>query len=61
LFPFFQNIPKLECFGSFGCFGLIKKEPKELKGEGRRREMDGKWKGNGREMEGKWKGNVREM
>jgi hypothetical protein len=50
LFRFFWNIPKLERFGSFGS---IKKEPKEPKGEIRRREMDGKRK----EMEGKWKGN----
>ncbi len=54
LFRFFQNIPKLKRFGSFRCFGLIKKEPKEPKGEGRRREMDGKWKGNE-------KGNEREI
>ncbi len=27
LFRFFRNIPKLECFDSFGCFGSTKKEP----------------------------------
>jgi hypothetical protein len=59
LFRFFRNIPKLERFVSFGCFGSIKKEPKEPKGEGRRREMDGKWKGNGSEMKGKEKGKER--
>jgi hypothetical protein len=61
-FRFFRNTPKLESFSSFGCFGSIKKEPKEPKepkGEGRRREMDGKWKGNEREMEGKGKGKER--
>ncbi len=44
-----MNISKLERFVSFGCFGSIKKEPKEPKGEGRRREMDRIWKGNGKE------------
>ncbi len=31
LFRFFQNIPKLERFVSFGCFGSTKNEPKEPK------------------------------
>ncbi len=59
MFQFFRNILKLERFGSFGCFGSIKKELKEPKGEGMRREMDGKWEGSGREMEGKGKGKER--
>jgi hypothetical protein len=69
-FQFFRNTLKLE---RFGFLGSIKKEPKGPKGEGRRREMDGKWKGNGREREGerknqreregegRWTGNGREM
>ncbi len=45
----------------FGSFGLIKKEPKEPKGEGRRRwEMAGKWKGNVRERESEGKSKSKE-
>jgi hypothetical protein len=56
LFWFFRNIQKLECFGSFGCFGST--EIGERRGEG-------KWTGNGRqregESEGKGKSKGREM
>jgi hypothetical protein len=58
LFRFFWNIPKLECFDSFGCFGSTKKEPKNPKGGGEEgeggREMKGKRRGN--ESKGKSKG-----
>jgi hypothetical protein len=49
LFRFFRNIPKLECFDSFGS---TKKELKKPKGGGKEGE-------GGREMEGKGKGKVK--
>ncbi len=52
LFRIFRNIPKLECFYSFGCFGSTKTNRKtERKGKEERR-----GKGYGRERKGKGKG-----
>ncbi len=60
MFRFFRNIPKLECFDSFGCFGSTKKEPKNRKegerrekGEGKEKGKERKRKGKGRERKGK--------